>query len=98
MPIIKYGLWSNRVYLTEEEREKLIDIVEEESGFRPETVFTYDELVDYFEDLLISEGVSENLLYYIDVDMMIEDELQSGYLSSLVIELDGTEIEIFFFY
>jgi len=98
MPIRIPSLYGKgRIYLTEDEREEIIKIIEEETGYRPDQIFTYDELYEYFEEMLKDEGIPERLLYYIDIEKMIEDEINGGTLSSITVELDGEEIEVYYF-
>lgn len=84
-------------YLTDEEREKAKRIIEEETDVEVDSVYTYDEIIEYYEDLLREMGISNRLLYYFDIEGLIEDEILSGYLDRMEIELNGREIKVYFF-
>jgi len=100
--IEKCSTFGCRQYLEEKEREELKKEIADELGVDEEQVlgvYTFDEYRKIVEDRLLDEGVTEHLLYYIDVDKMIYDMEHDGTISILKYKLknqhgDVKEVEI----
>jgi hypothetical protein len=49
-----------------------------ESEFSENLIGDKSDLKSYYEEFLVSDGLSKNLLYYFDMDMFLDDEESNG--------------------